>query len=64
MQEHSHYKGPRKDKPKEQHTENTVIKLIQIKDRDKILKATREKPQITYKGTPIGLSADFSTETL
>ena len=26
-------------------------------------KATREK-QITYKGTPIRLSADFSTETL
>ena len=41
-----------------------VIKLTKIKDRDKILKATREKQQITYKGTPIKLSADFSTETL
>ena len=35
-----------------------------FKDKDKILKATREKQQITYKGTPIMLSADFSTETL
>ena len=35
-----------------------------MKDKDKILKATREKQQITYKGTPIKLSADFSTETL
>ena len=29
-----------------------------------MLKATREKRQITYQGTPIRLSADFSTETL
>jgi len=28
------------------------------------LKAAREKQQITYKGTPIRLSADFSAETL
>ena len=43
---------------------HTVIKLTKIKVRDKILKATREKQQITYKGTPIRLSADFATETL
>ena len=30
----------------------------------KLLKATRGKQQITCKGTPIRLSADFSTETL
>ena len=35
------------------------IKLTEIKDRDKIL-----KQQITYKGTPLRLSADFSTGTL
>ena len=35
-----------------------------MKDKEKILKAAREKKQITYKGTPIRLSADFSTETL
>ena len=29
-----------------------------------ILKAAREKQIVTYKGTPIGLSADLSTETL
>ena len=39
-----------------------VIKLTKIKD--KILKATREKGQVTYQGTPIRLSANFSTETL
>ena len=36
-----------------------VIKLTKSKDRDKILKAAREKLQITSR-----LSADFSTETL
>ena len=41
-----------------------VIKLTEIKDRDKILKATREKWQISYKGILPRLSADFSTETL
>ena len=41
-----------------------VIKMTKIKDKDKILKATRVKAQITYKGTPIRLSANFSTETL
>ena len=41
-----------------------VIKLTKIKDRDKILKATRERSEITHKGSPIRLSADFSTETL
>ena len=30
----------------------------------KILKAAREKKQVTYKGTPIRLLADFSAETL
>ena len=41
-----------------------VIKLTNIKHKEKLLKATREKRQITYKGTPIRLTADFSAETL
>ena len=41
-----------------------VIKLAKIKDKEKLLKAAREKQQITYKGTPIRLTADCSAETL
>uniref|UniRef100_A0A8D1H2Z2 L1 transposable element RRM domain-containing protein n=1 Tax=Sus scrofa TaxID=9823 RepID=A0A8D1H2Z2_PIG len=41
-----------------------LIKLTKIKDKDKILKAAREQKQITYKGTPVRLLADFSAETL
>ena len=40
-----------------------IITLTKIKDKEKILKAAREKKQITYKGT-LRLSADFSAETL
>ena len=43
---------------------HTLIKLTKIKDKEKILKAAREKKQVTYKGTPARLSADFSAETL
>ena len=41
-----------------------VTKLTKIKDKEENLKATRENQQITYKGTPIRLSADFSAEIL
>ena len=43
---------------------HTVIKLTKIKYKEKILKATREKQQITYKGNPVRLSADFLAETV
>ena len=41
-----------------------VIKLTKMKAKEKILKAAREKKQITYKGTLIRLLEDFSAETL
>ena len=38
--------------------------MPEVKDKDRILKAAREKQRVTYKGVPIRLSADFSKETL
>ena len=38
--------------------------MARIKEKERILKAAREKQSIKYKGSPIRLSADFSTETL
>jgi hypothetical protein len=32
--------------------------------KERILKAVREKKQVTYKGKPTKIAADFSTETL
>ena len=40
------------------------IKMPEVKDKERILKATREKKLLTYRGVPIRLSADFSKETL
>ena len=34
------------------------------KCKERILKAAREKQQVTYKGNPILLTADLSAETL
>ena len=41
-----------------------LIKIPKVKDKEKVLKAAREKQIVTYKGVPIGLSADFSREML
>ena len=38
--------------------------MAEVKDKERILKAAREKQRVTYKGTSISLSADFSKETL
>ena len=41
-----------------------LIKLRKKKHKETILKAAREKQQVTYKGNPICLTADLSAETL
>ena len=41
-----------------------LFKQSEIKYKEKLLKAAREKQQITYKGIPIRLIADLSAETL
>ena len=41
-----------------------LIKLTKTKHQERILKAAREKQQVTYKGNLICLTADLSAETL
>ena len=41
-----------------------ILKMPKVKDKERILKAAREKERVTYKGVPIRLSADFLKETL
>ena len=55
---------PKKLDPKRNTPRHIIIKLPKIKDKERILKAAREKETVTYKGVPIRLSADFSKETL
>ena len=49
---------PRKQIPRH------IITLSKIKDKERNLKAAREKETVTYKGVPIRLSADFTKGTL
>ena len=41
-----------------------IIKMPKVKDKERILKAARERQRVVWKGVPIILSADFSKETL
>ena len=50
--------------PKKTIAIHIIIKMPKIKDKERILKAAREKETVTYKGVPLRLSADFSKETL
>ena len=38
--------------------------MAKFQDEERILKAAREKQEVTYKGAPIRLATDFSMETL
>ena len=50
--------------PRRNMLRHILIKLTKIKDKQKILKATRKKQQIRYKGISKMLSAILSRETL
>ena len=57
-------RAPNKLNPNRPTPRHSIIKMAKVNDKERILKAAREKQSVTYKGTPIRLSADFSTETL
>ena len=50
--------NPRQNTPR-----HILIKLTKIKHKEQILKAAKEKQQITHKVIPIRISADLSIET-
>ena len=51
--------NPRRNTPR-----HILIKLTKTKHKERLLKAAREKQQVTYKGNPTCLTADLSAETL
>ena len=55
---------PYRIKPRRNMPRHILIKLTKTKHKERILKAAREKQQVTYKGNPISLIADLSIETL
>ena len=55
---------PNRVNPRRNTPTHISIKLTKIKHKEQILKAAREKQQITYKGIPIMITADLLIETL
>ena len=55
---------PSKRNPKRPTARHIIIKMAKFQDKERILKAAREKQEVTYKGAPIRLATDFSMETL
>ena len=50
--------------PKRPSPRHITIKMAKFKDKERILKAAKEKWLVTYKRALIKLSPDLSTETL
>ena len=55
---------PNKRNSKRPTVRHIIIKVSKLEDKETILKAARRKQLLTYKGTPIRLSSDFSAEML
>ena len=55
---------PNKLDPRKHTPRHIIITLCKIKDKDRILKAAREKERVISQGVPIRLSADVPKETL
>ena len=55
---------PSKRNPKRPTARYIIINMAKFQDKERILKAAREKQEVIYKRAPMRLSADFSTEIL
>ena len=64
MQVQEAQRAPNKMDAKRPTPRHIRIKMPKVKDKERILKAAREKQLVIYRGVPIRLSADFSKETL
>ena len=55
-------RAPSKISPKRPTPRHIIIKMAKIRDKERILKAARERQRVTYKRKPIRLSVDFSAK--
>ena len=51
---------PSKRNPKRPTARHIIIKMTKLQDKERMLKAAGEKQEVTNKGAPIRLAADFS----
>ena len=64
MQVQEAQRVPNKMDTKRPTPRHILIKMPKGKDKERILKAAKEKQLLTYRGVPIRLSPDFSKESL
>ena len=55
---------PNRINPRQNSPRHILMKLTKSKHKEQIIKAAREKQQITHNGIPIRITADLSIETL
>ena len=58
------YRTPNKWDQKRKSSCYMIIKTLNAQSKERILKAASKKGQVTYKGRPIRITPDFSTETM
>jgi hypothetical protein len=58
------YRTPNRLNQKRNFSLHIIIKTPNALNKERILKAEREKGQVTYKGRPIRITPDFSPETM
>jgi hypothetical protein len=58
------YRTPNRLDQKRNSSQHIIIRTANTLNKDRILKAVREKGQVTYKGRPIRITPDFLPETM
>lgn len=58
------YRTPNSHNQNKTTPRHIIITIPEIQHKNRLLKAVREKRQITYKGKPIRITADFSAQTI
>jgi hypothetical protein len=58
------YRTPNKWDQKRKPSCHIIIKTLNAQNKERILKAAREKSQVTYKCRPIRVTPNFSTESM
>jgi hypothetical protein len=58
------YRTPNRLDQKRNSSHHIIVKTPNIQNKKRILKAVREKCQVTYPGRPIRITPDFSPETM
>jgi hypothetical protein len=58
------YRTPNRLEQKRNSSCHIIVKRPNAQNKERILKGVREKGQVTYKGRPIRIIPDFSSETV